>query len=252
LPSPFNAIPNFPYKLPDVIPLARSHTAPVLDTDWSPHNDSIVASGGEDGKVAIWKVESSLFEGWGSEHWVPQDFDPVVRIDASPRKIGQVLFHPIASHVLASASGEFNVKLWDLANPENAKSVLVGHNDAIQSIAFDPCGNLLATTCRDRKLRLFDPRAGGEAVRITDGHGGVKGARVTWMGELGKIATTGFSKMSDRQVGVWETGGLGNVKTISLDQSSGVVMPFWSDNNILFLGALRMLDPFVSLAHLCV
>jgi coronin-1B/1C/6 len=55
------------------------------------------------------------------------------------------------------------------------------------------------------------------------------------MGELDKIATTGFSKMSDRQVGVWDTGNLGNVKTITLDQSAGVVMPFWTDNNILFL-----------------
>ncbi|KAJ7148452.1 microtubule binding protein [Mycena crocata] len=234
LPSPFNAT-GFTYKLPDSLPLARSHTAPVLDTDWSPHNDRIVASGGEDGKVMIWKVDPEVFEGWGVEGWVPTDFDPVARIDASPRKVGQVLFHPTASNVVASASGEHTVKLWDLANPEDPRSVLGGHGDAIQSIAFNPTGTLLATTCRDRKLRLFDPRAGGDAVRITDGHGGIKGSRVVWMGEHDRIATTGFSKMSDRQVAVWETGGLGNVKTIVLDQSSGVMMPFWSDNNILFL-----------------
>ena len=184
----------------------------------------------------IWKVEHSSFEGWGQEHWVPYDFDPVARIDASPRKIGQVLFHPSASQVLASASGEHTIKLWDLANTDAPKSVLSGHNDAIQSLAFNSSGTLLATTCRDRKIRLFDPRAGGEAVRITDGHGGIKGARVAWMGDSDKFATTGFSKMSDRQVSIWEAGGLGNVKTITLDQSAGVIMPFWSDNNILFLG----------------
>jgi len=105
LATPFGPLPNdIPYKLPDVIPLARGHTAPVLDTDWSPHNDSIVASGGEDGNLMIWKVESSAFEGWNQEKWVPTDFDPVSRIDASARKIGQVLFHPTASNVLASAS----------------------------------------------------------------------------------------------------------------------------------------------------
>ncbi|KAJ7625727.1 microtubule binding protein [Roridomyces roridus] len=198
--------------LPSPLPLARSHTAPVLDTDWSPHNDRIVASGGEDGKVMIWKVEPSIFEGWGAEGWVPQDLDPVLRIDACSST-------PTAQNVVASASGEHT---WALA-------------DAIQSFTFNPTGTLVATTCRDRKLRLFDPRAGGEAVRITDGHGGIKGARVVWMGDNDRIATTGFSKMSDRQVGVWETGGLGNVKTIVIDQSSGVLMPFWSDNNILFL-----------------
>ncbi|KAG1747782.1 uncharacterized protein EDB91DRAFT_1245269 [Suillus paluster] len=219
LPSPFAAVPNFPYKLPDVIPLARSHTAPVLDTDWSPHNDSIVASGGEDGK----------------DHWVPEDFDPVARIDASPRKIGQVLFHPTASNVLASASGEHTVKLWDLADTDRPRSILTGHNDTIQCLAFNPTGTLMATTCRDRKLRLFDPRAGGEAVRVTEAHGGIKGARVVWMGDLDKITTTGFSKMSDRQVSIWETGGLGNTKTMTIDQSAGVMMPFWSDNGILFL-----------------
>ena len=128
------------------------------------------------------------------------------------------------------------MKLWDLANPEDARSTLGGHGDAIQSLAFNPTGTVLATTCRDRKLRLFDPRAGGEAVRVVDGHGGIKGSRVVWMGDLDRIATTGFSKMSDRQVAIWETGALGNLKTIILDQSSGVVMPFWSDNNILFLG----------------
>jgi coronin-1B/1C/6 len=189
----------------------------------------------------IWNVDSpgsgsgSAFEGWGQEHWEPRDFDPVARIDASPRKIGQVLFHPTAAHVLASASGEHTVKIWDLAHA-TARAVLVGHGDAIQSVAFSPTGTCLATTCRDRKVRLFDPRAGREAVRVAEGHGGIKGARVVWMGELDKIATTGFSKMSDRLVGIWETGGLGNVKTLVLDQSAGVVMPFWTDNRILFLG----------------
>ena len=64
----------------------------------------------------------------------------------------------------------------------------------------------------------------------------MQGARVVWMGDKDRIATTGFSKMSDRQVALWETGGLSNVKTITIDQTSGVLMPFWTDNNILYLG----------------
>ncbi|KAH9964309.1 microtubule binding protein [Russula compacta] len=237
LPAPplFSGIPGIPYKLPDIIPLARSHTAPVLDTDWSPHSDSIVASGGEDGNVLIWQVDAAAFEGWNADGWAPVDFSPVLHIDASQRKVGQVLWHPAAQHVLASAVGDHTVKLWDLGAPDSPRAVLTGHGDTIQSLAFNATGQLLATTSRDRKLRLFDPRAGGEAVRVGEGHGGIKGARVVWMGDRDRIATTGFSRMSDRQVGVWETGGLKSLKTITLDQSAGVVMPFWSDNNILFL-----------------
>jgi coronin-1B/1C/6 len=236
LPSPFQPNNSFPSKLPDIIPLARSHTAPVLDTDWSPHDDSLVASGGEDGVVCLWKVESSAFDGWGAEGWVPQDFEPVARIDASPRKIGQVAWNPTVQHVLATASGEHTVKLWNLGSPERAQSTLGGHGDAIQSIAWDPVGTLIATTCRDRKMRLFDPRAGGDAVRTVDGHGGIKGARVIWMGDRGRLATTGFSKMSDRQVGIWDAGSFASIKNLNVDQSAGVLMPFWSDNGVLFVG----------------
>ncbi|KAG8221196.1 microtubule binding protein [Butyriboletus roseoflavus] len=236
LPSPFGSSPyDIPSKLPDIIPLARTHTAAVLDTAWSPANDTLVASASEDGSSLLWKVSDSLFDGWTSDAWEPQDLEPVARVDVSPKKVGQVIWHPTAANVLATASGEHLVKLWDLADPSHPRSTLNGHGDTIQSIAFNVTGTILATTCRDKKLRLFDPRTGADPVRATEGHGGIKGTRVVWMGEHDRIATTGFSKMSDRQVSVWETGGLGNVKTLMIDQSAGVIMPFWSDNGILFL-----------------
>lgn len=210
----------------------------MLDTDWSPHDDRVVASGGEDGHILLWQVDSTYsFDDWGQDKWVPRDFEPVLRIGASARRVGQVLFHPTAKHVLAGATGEHNVKLWDLAAPEDPKAVLTGHTDAVQSFAFNFTGNLLVTTCRDRKIRLFDSRAGGEPVRVGDGHAGIKSSRVVWMGEQDRIATTGFSKMSSRELGVWDTSSLSNLKTITVDQTAGVLMPFYSDNNILFVGA---------------
>ncbi|KAJ7358548.1 hypothetical protein DFH08DRAFT_953676 [Mycena albidolilacea] len=47
------------------------------------------------------------------EAWAPQDFNPVPHIDAYPGNIGCVLFQSTASKVVASTSGEPNVKLWD-------------------------------------------------------------------------------------------------------------------------------------------
>ena len=40
-------------KLPDLIPLFKGHSGPVLDTDFNPFNDRILASGSEDGKVSL-------------------------------------------------------------------------------------------------------------------------------------------------------------------------------------------------------
>ena len=110
-----------------------------------------------------------------------------------------------------STVGDYTVKLWDLGAPESPCTVLSSHGDTIQCIAFNPTGQLLVTTCRDRKIRLFDPCAGGDAVRVGEGHGGIKGARVVWMGNRDRIATTGFSKMSDRQICLWEAGSLRNL-----------------------------------------
>ncbi|ODN75592.1 hypothetical protein L202_06711 [Cryptococcus amylolentus CBS 6039] len=228
---------GFPTKLPDIVPLARGHTAAVLDTAWNPFDDNVVASAGEDGKIFVWKVEDSLFEGWGEDHWEPKDLSPAAKFSAGGRKVGQVIFHPTSSNVLTSASGDHLVRLWDIGSSSpNPEIILEGHKDGIQSIAWNAIGTTLATTCRDKKLRLFDPRAGKEAVRITDGHAGVKGSRVVWLGDRDRIATTGFSKMSDRQLGLWDTSSLTNISTESIDTSAGVMMPFFAEgNDVLFL-----------------
>ncbi|WVO21286.1 uncharacterized protein IAS62_002593 [Cryptococcus decagattii] len=228
---------GFPTKLPDIVPLARGHTAPVLDTTWNPFDDNIVASAGEDGKVFIWKVEESAFEGWGEDNWEPQDFSPALKLSAGGRKVGQVIFHPTSANLLTAASGDHLVRLWDISSgADEPKIVLKGHGDSIQSIAWNSVGTTLATTCRDKKLRLFDPRAGSDAVRVTDGHAGVKGSRVVWLGDRDRIATTGFSRMSDRQVSLWDTSSLKNLDTQSIDSSAGVLMPFYAEgNDILFL-----------------
>lgn len=45
-----------------------------------------------------------------------------------------------------------------------------------------------------------------------------------------------FSKMSDRQVILWETGGMSSLETTVLDSSAGNLMPYFSDgNDVLFI-----------------
>lgn len=70
------------------------------------------------------------------------------------RKVGQVVFHPTASNLLTSASGDHLVRLWDIEKgQESAAVTLTGHKDSIQSLAWNPVGTLLATVSSPERMR---------------------------------------------------------------------------------------------------
>ncbi len=37
--------------------------------------------------------------------------------------------------------------------------MLTGHAEIVQSLSWNPSGDLLATTCKDKRIRVFDVRA---------------------------------------------------------------------------------------------
>ncbi|KAF8853057.1 DUF1900-domain-containing protein [Acephala macrosclerotiorum] len=223
----FAVIPiNEKGRLPEQIPLFRGHTGPVLDTDWSPFNDSLIASGSDDGKVFIWQVPQgfSLY----SDADEPQDVAPLSKLAGHSRKVGQVLFNPAAENILASASGDYTIKLWDVR--ASKAHLTLKHGDIVQSLSWSANGSMLVTTSRDKKLRIWDVRQERPAHEVP-GHTGAKNSRVVWMGEHNRVATTGFSKMSDRQMALWDVGNpaepIGGFTV--MDSLSGVCMPFWDD-----------------------
>jgi coronin-1B/1C/6 len=139
-----------------------------------------------------------------------------------------VLFNPAAENILASSSGDYTIKIWDLEDGK-PKLTLKG-NDIFTSLSWSANGSTLVTTSRDKKLRFWDVRQERPAYE-GPGHGGAKNSRVAWLGEHDRVVTTGFSKMSERQLGLWDfrapqepLGGF-----TPLDSGSGVVMPFWDD-----------------------
>jgi coronin-1B/1C/6 len=98
---------------------------------------------------------------------------------------------------------------------------LLGHTEIIQALTWNYDGSSLATTCKDKRLRVFDVRS-KTVAQDTMGHQGIKGARVTWLGNSPNILTTGFSKTSDRQVFIWDSRNLSNpLKQENIDTASG-------------------------------
>ncbi|RKP07623.1 hypothetical protein THASP1DRAFT_16790 [Thamnocephalis sphaerospora] len=214
-------------RLPPDQPLFSGHSSAVLDTAFSPFDDNIIASGSEDTTVMIWRIPEGEFE----EHQTT----PLFTLQGHERKVGHVLFHPTAANVLASSSSDKTVKLWDVERGVE-RQTLDGHSEVIQSITWNYNGSLMATTCRDKKIRVFDVRT-NQIVQEGPGHAGVKGSRIVWMGDYDRLATTGHSRYSDRQLGLWDTHNMAKpLKMTSIDSSSGILMPFYdADVKMLYL-----------------
>eukprot|EP01092_Planopodium_desertum_P003997 TRINITY_DN176_c0_g1_i1.p1 TRINITY_DN176_c0_g1~~TRINITY_DN176_c0_g1_i1.p1 ORF type:complete len:448 (-),score=155.44 TRINITY_DN176_c0_g1_i1:94-1437(-) len=208
-------------------PLVAGHKADVLDLDWNPFNEHLIASCSEDCLVKIWSIPEEGVKKTMTE--------PVQTLKGHGRKAGTVHFHPVANNILASTSTDFTIKLWDIEKGENI-ATLPGHSDIIDSAAWNLNGSLFATTCKDKKIRIFDPRSGkitAEAI----GHEGVKGSRIVWTGRRNEIFTVGFSKQSDRQYALRDPANLSKVKAAAnIDTASGKLMAFYdNDIDIIYL-----------------
>lgn len=61
--------------------------------------------------------------------------------------------------LIASASRDKTIRLWDVSDPENPKMIgkpLIGHTDFVWSVKFSPDGSTLASGSADKSIRLWD------------------------------------------------------------------------------------------------
>ena len=69
-----------------------------------------------------------------------------------------------------------------------------GHDDEIQSVGWQTTGNLIATQCKDKMLRVLDPRSSDAALQC-DSHQGMKDSKVVWISDGQRVLTTGFGSV---------------------------------------------------------
>lgn len=210
-------------------PVVTGHKGAVLDLDFNPFNDSMVASGSEDCTVKVWGIP----QGGLTENMT----NPLQTLSGHKRKVGNIKFHPTANNVLASAGTDYCVKVWDVEKGTPVLSWDAQHTDIIGSLEWKYNGSLVATSCKDKKIRLCDPRK-GTTVAETEAHQGSKTFRVCFLGRKDKLISFGFTKTSEREYAVWDNRNLATpLSRANIDSASGLLMPFFdADTNVLFVG----------------
>uniref|UniRef100_A0A8C8BGI9 Coronin n=1 Tax=Otus sunia TaxID=257818 RepID=A0A8C8BGI9_9STRI len=209
-------------------PLVTGHTAPVLDIDWCPHNDNVIASASEDTTVMVWQIPD----------YVPvrNITEPVVTLEGHSKRVGIISWHPTARNVLLSAGCDNLVILWNVGTGEMLLVLDDMHTDLIYNVGWNRNGSLLVTTCKDKKVRIIDPRKQQVVAERFAPHEGLRPVRAIFTRE-GHIFTTGFTRMSQRELGLWDPKNFEEpIALQEMDTSNGVLLPFYDpDSSIVYL-----------------
>ncbi|XP_020498890.2 coronin-1C-A [Labrus bergylta] len=209
-------------------PTVCGHTGPVLDIDWCPHNDQVIASSSEDCTVMVWQIpENGL---------VTALSEPVVVLEGHSKRVGIITWHPTARNVLLSAGCDNQIYIWNVGTGEAMISLEDMHPDVIFNVCWNRNGSLICTSCKDKAIRVIDPRKETIIAEKEKAHEGARPMRAIFLSD-GNLLTTGFSRMSERQIVLWNAQNMEEPMTVhEMDTSNGVLLPFYDpDTNVVYL-----------------
>ena len=216
------------FNLEKTMVFHNTHSGAVLDTDFSPFRDNIFASAGEDSLIRLWQIPEEGME--RDSH--------LAELCGHQKKINTLRFHPCAAHVMASGGADQSVRIWDISSMKQIVSIDNEHSQQIVEVAWDNFGRTIASSCKDKNIRIMDPRSASVVHTFETAHEGNKSMKLTYLGDSELLLSTGCTRMSTRQFKIWDGR---NTKTelckVDLDQAAGVIMPFFdADTCILYLG----------------
>lgn len=119
---------------------------------------NLLAFGLNNGTIELWSIAGAA-----------QDWMQLASQRLHSNRVQSLTFSPDGS-LLASASRDNTVGLWNAADLTALHDPLQGHTDAVQAVAFSPDGVLLASASRDRSVILWQVASGMREEQALNGH----------------------------------------------------------------------------------
>ncbi|XP_033105990.1 coronin-7-like [Anneissia japonica] len=211
------------------LPGIKAHSDLVTDMDFSPFNDYLLATCSQDRSIKLWDLpEGGLTEDISTA---------LLTLPMQDKRVENVLFHPAADSVLASTIHK-TIKIWDIST-EQEKLAWEGHEDQLLGISWKQDGTLLASTGKDKKIKIWDPRNPGNNPSATGGHDNHKDSRVCWLGNEDLLLSSGFNKTRQSELIMWDARNLGaSLTSQAMGTSTSALIPFYdADTKMLFIAS---------------
>ncbi|TPX31727.1 hypothetical protein SmJEL517_g05008 [Synchytrium microbalum] len=219
-----------PCRLPNRLPCFVGGSD-LTSFSFDPFDSSRIVTGCDDGKVRIWKVPSGGLQGEDDEA------TPQSRFSAHENRVVHLVFHPAAKDVILTSSPERGtpaVKIWNLVTESVISSL--AHPDQILACCWSWDGTQIATCCRDKKIRIFDARS-GKQLQEGPSHDGIKGARIVFLGDSGRLVSLGFGRGSQREINIYSTSSLSSpLSTTVVDTSPSLFAVLYNEPVLYLVG----------------
>lgn len=214
------------------------HAGAVLDMDWNPFDDSMMATASEDTYVKVWQIPDDWepTDEKGMPKAGPELKDCAASLQGHRKKVTLLRYHPTAGNTLLSTSADHTCKVWDVEN-QTAVTSFDDFSNLVHDLVWDTTGDMYATSCKDKTVRFIDPRSAGLASSIETAHDGAKSVKLVYVNDTGKMFSFGSSKQSSREIKVWDLAKMDKpIHTESIDTAAGGLIPLWdADTSVLYL-----------------
>lgn len=147
----------------------------------------IIASGGDDKTVKLWKLETG---------------ELISTLSGHSHFIKSVAFSPDGA-ILATGSDDRTIKLWNVSTGEEI-CTLLGHDHTVKSVTFHPDGQILASGSWDKTIKLWDIQTRELVCTLTGHQLQVNSVAFSRSNVTGETPLLLASASFDRTVRVWD------------------------------------------------
>ncbi|URE23734.1 Histone-binding protein RBBP4 or subunit C of CAF1 complex [Musa troglodytarum] len=148
-------------KVLDAQHVFEAHTAAVEDVAWHLKNENLFGSVGDDHLLMIWDLRSSASK------------KPQQMVTAHQDEVNSLSFNPFNEWILATASADTTIKLFDLRKLTTSLHTFSSHTGAVLQVEWSPRHEtVFASSAADKRLMIWDLCRIGDEQTVEDADDG--------------------------------------------------------------------------------